>query len=163
MSWFPVIHRIDLLAPPFDVYEFSYCKPLEEAIYYILTEDSGVSALIGTRVYPLVIPQNATLPTVVYQEISSVLTHQMRPMIGLTRARYQFWCWAATYTGADALAEAVRLALDGYSGTANNVRIDSIQLQDESDKIERVVYGVDRYRKRFDFFIWYHQDILGGI
>ena len=43
---------------------------IEEAVFYHLTNDADVTAIIGTRAFPNAIPQDADLPAMAYQVIS---------------------------------------------------------------------------------------------
>jgi hypothetical protein len=45
---------------------------LENTLYVAVLADAGLSAIIGTRFYPIQFPQNPTLPAAVYQRISTV-------------------------------------------------------------------------------------------
>lgn len=94
---------------------------IEEAIYGELSTDSGVTALAGTRGYPQVVPQDATLPAWAYQRISGerILAHD--GVTGLARGRFQISCVASSYSGAKALAAAIRGCLDGYNGILGGV------------------------------------------
>ena len=82
---------------------------IEETIHSELTGDATVGALISSRAYPLKMPQNPTLPNVVYQLISGEQLH----VSDYVDPRYQLACWAATYAKAVELADAVR-ALFAY-------------------------------------------------
>jgi hypothetical protein len=105
---------------------------IEEALVTRLLADATVAAAVGTRIYPLVAPQGAAMPHIVYQRISGprVHTHQGSD---LAHPRFQFACNAATYAAAKALANAVREELDGTHVTQSGVRIDRIQTQNELD------------------------------
>ena len=55
------------------------------------------------------------------------------------------------------MSEAVRGALNNYTGTFEDVNIRAVQIQDEDD-IPEAIAGeevLDRYGKRLDFRIWY--------
>jgi hypothetical protein len=134
-------------------------EAIEEAIYYLLSNDATVSGLVGTRIYPMVVPRNAAMPAIAYQQISGVREHTMTGPIGMVKARFQINCWAETYATADAIAEAVRKELDGYSGVASDTWIYDITLLQGADKIE-VLPGVDVLTttgKRLDFLVWYKE------
>lgn len=87
---------------------------------YLLTK-STVTDLVGTgdnaRVYPGFAPQGVSLPHVVLNTISDVSDHDMDGANGWTEARVQVDCYARTVDDAEALAEVIRLACDGYKGT----------------------------------------------
>jgi hypothetical protein len=87
---------------------------------YLLTK-TGITDLVGVsgsdRVFPGFLPQGKALPAIVLLTVSDVPDHDMDGANGWTVARIQVDCYAATPGGADALAEQVRLACDGKSGT----------------------------------------------
>lgn len=110
---------------------------IEEAIYSILTGDSRVASIVGTRVYPVIVPQPATLPVLVYSRISTVddpLTHS--GPANVVKAVYQILCLHPTITGAKTLASAVRAAMHGYSGIAGSEKVFYAQCVNQVDAYE---------------------------
>ena len=63
---------------------------IEEALYSKLTGDAGVAALVSTRIYPNVVPQDIALPAVAYQRISTVRDMAHDGPTGVAHARFQF-------------------------------------------------------------------------
>jgi len=45
---------------------------IEEALYAELAGNAGVAALVSTRIYPSVIPQDSALPAIAYQRIGGL-------------------------------------------------------------------------------------------
>lgn len=90
---------------------------IESAIVDCLEHHVGLSALVGARVYPLVLPQDAEVPAVVYQRVSAPRVHAIGGASFLASPRFQFTCWGATYASAKAVAEQVIAALDGVLGS----------------------------------------------
>jgi len=84
-----------------------------------LVADSGISA-ITTRIRLSRSEQSDALPRVVVHKISSQHEHHMLAATGKATARVQIDCYANSPVSADALAEAVRQALDGFRGTMNS-------------------------------------------
>lgn len=107
---------------------------LEEGIYAHLTDDAGVAALVGTRIYPLQVPQDVTLPAVAYQRISGPRDHAHDGPTGLVRARVQFSALGSTYLEAKTVTEALRAALDGFKGTMGTVEVQTVFLENERDE-----------------------------
>ena len=97
------------------------------AIYTILTEDAGVSAVVGTRVYPQVAAQGAAFPFVVYVLQDNSPSDTKSGVSTLDEVRYDIVAAAETYTELSSLTERIRLALDRYSGTVSGIVVDSIQ------------------------------------
>lgn len=94
----------------------------EESITYLLKNTAGVSALVGTRVYPDLAPANAALPYIVWAVESETEEQTFSSPTGnLRMTRISIECWAdrmatGTKTARD-IAEAVRTALVNYTGT----------------------------------------------
>ena len=97
------------------------------AIYTILTEDAGVSAVVGTRVYPQVAAQGAAFPFVVYVLQDNTPSDTKSGVSTLDEIRYDIVAAAETYSALSSLTERIRLALDRYSGTVSGIGVDSIQ------------------------------------
>lgn len=127
---------------------------IEAGIYAHLIADSGVFGLVGTRIYPQVIPQDAEMPAMAYQRISGPRDHAHTGPTGLVSARVQLTCMAASYDGAKALGEAVRAAMDGYSGTMGTVTVDACLLDNEIDSFAAVF---EKPVVRYDYSIWYQE------
>ena len=87
---------------------------IEAGIYAHLIADSGVADLVATRIYPLLVPQDATLPAMAYQRISGPRDHSHSGPSGLVTARMQLTYVALSYDGAKSLGEVVRAAMDGF-------------------------------------------------
>ena len=125
-----------------------------EAIYSRLTNDSTVSDLVSTRVYPYQPEQAPTHPYITYHMISLVeRPHAMGSDPSLIVHRYQVDCWSDTYAGMVNLGEAVMAALNRWRGTEASVTVDATFHVDSRDLFED---EVRIYRRSFDFEIaWY--------
>lgn len=85
------------------------------AVRSILVANVAVAALVGTRVYPGILPQDPTYPAVVLNVINAMdpVTHDGDA--GLVDGMLQVDCYAETYAGMAGLYDAVKAALNGYS------------------------------------------------
>ena len=97
------------------------------AIYTILTENAGVSAVVGSRVYPQVAAQGAAFPFVVYVLQDNTHSDTKSGVSTLDEIRYDIVAAAETYSELSSLTERIRLALDRYTGTVSGIVVDSIQ------------------------------------
>jgi predicted ATP-dependent serine protease len=101
-----------------------------KAIYSILTSDSDVSAIVGTRVYPQIAAQEAAFPFVVYVLQDTSPSDTKSGVSTLDEVRYDIVVASETYAEASDLTNKIRTALDRYTGTVESVVIDSIQFID---------------------------------
>lgn len=135
---------------------------IEEALRTVLIGNVGVSALVGTRVYPVVAPQGASLPAVVYQRISANRQHHLQGPSGLTQVRMQFTAIATTYSAMKALANALRQALDGYRNTVSGVFVQAVLSAGEREQFigETVQSGAEAdmtYSTQLDMLVWHSE------
>jgi len=133
--------------------------PVETAIYSVLCADGTVSPLVGTRIYPEVAPPGAALPHIVYTRISTPRIRSLGGTSGLLYPRFQIVSWASSYSGAKALADAVRNALDDYSGVVGTITVEDVYIEDEGDMMN-LSPDVDALRMhgvRQDFIIWHRE------
>jgi hypothetical protein len=102
-----------------------------------------LSDLVDGRCYPLVMPQNPTLPAIVYSRQSSDPQYRLEGGASLNQVRMEIDCYAHTYAAAKALSESVRLAMESasYKGT----------LIFDTDFYEP---DVKLYRIVMDFYLW---------
>lgn len=101
---------------------------INEAIVAQMIAYAGITDLIGegdaARLYPLVVPLNATLPAVAYEIVDSDEVTSHSGLSGLSFTRFQFTCHAADLSGASAVASQIRLCWNGFVGTLAGVKID---------------------------------------
>lgn len=96
---------------------------------------AGLTALIGTRLYPGVLPQKCTYPAVNYSRVTAPRVSAMGADTGLVRARFQFDIWAETYAAARAVATQVIAAYKRWN-TTTGVTIQDIYLVGDVDLYE---------------------------
>lgn len=128
-----------------------------EALYSKLSGTAGVTAIVGLRIYPMVLPALCEYPAVSFQKISDVPHHLMGSDSSLRSPRYQVDCWAETFSGVRALAEAVRAALQDATGTwggAGGVVVQRAFLDMEIEFAENPG-DATVYRVSQDYIIWY--------
>ena len=100
------------------------------AIYSILAENSGVSTVVGTRIYPQIAEQGAAFPFIVYVLRDIEPSDTKSGASTLDEIRYDIIAAAETYAALASLTERIRLALDRFSGTVSGIVVDSIQFTD---------------------------------
>lgn len=130
---------------------------IEKALYARLQSVAAVTDLVSTRVFPVTLPQNITYPCVSYQIISAQRRSVFGRDTGDVRARIQIDSWGekvASAAGARVTAEAVRGALQRWSGASADVTISAIFLEDERHEYDD---KTGLYRVSQDYFVWYKE------
>ena len=100
----------------------------EKVIKALLSAAPGITALVGSRVYPGAAPQGTTLPAISYEHISTVALRTLDALAGynLVQSRIEVTALAKTYGDQKTLVEAIRQALDYQRGTIAGIEVTSI-------------------------------------
>jgi hypothetical protein len=102
-----------------------------------LVNDSDVSAIVGSRVYPMRLPQGFDLPAISYQRVSGDRSKDLQGSTGHTEPRIQIDCWAKSYGEIKNLAEKLRLSLDRFTGDLGGGQyVHHVSLEGERDMFE---------------------------
>lgn len=107
---------------------------IEEALYTILSTNAGVSAIVSTRIYSVIFPQDVETDSIAITKVSS--TGRELHHSGTTKtceSLFQISCLCKDPKSAKILAEAVRAALHGYAGTVGGLLIFRTQIMNEID------------------------------
>ncbi len=131
----------------------------EAAIVAILKATAAVTAIVSSRIYAVDLPQNPTLPAIVYSRISGMRVSSMTGASGLARPRYQIDVFAYDYTTAKNLVRQVQLALEGKRGTYGGVNVQGILFDGDhdmnDDEEENLVS--DQHRVMMEFTVWHNE------
>lgn len=114
---------------------------IEQTVYAALTTGSPLPTAAGIRVYPVMMPQNPTLPAITYSRVSGVPIVSLDGMSGLDCVRLQIDCWASTYLAAKNLATQVRTEM----ATLNALLLLDVDGYEPDEKV---------YRVTMDFSLW---------
>jgi hypothetical protein len=117
---------------------------IEQTVYTVLSANTAVQAIVGAKIYPLVMPEGVAVPALVYQKVGTTVVNSLEGFSGIESVRLQFSCYAPTLLQAKQLALAVSNALDG-AAVLKSTRTMELDGQDPETKNFRVVV---------DFNIW---------
>lgn len=125
-----------------------------KAVYALISADAGVTALVSTRIYPTVLPQDKTLPALVYQRISGVEPGQIDGQgRALVQGRIQVTALASEFGACAAILDAAREALLYQYGSIGGVEVVSIIRDiDGADDFDP---DLQAYSQSMDFIVSY--------
>ena len=105
---------------------------LHGAIRALLAADTAVKAIVSTRIYPVTMPLDGSLPCITIHEISGTEDH----VTGHGHPRYQLSCWSTSFSQVQSLKDAVKDCLNRYKGVASGNHIKQIAFESSSDGYE---------------------------
>jgi hypothetical protein len=125
-----------------------------------LLDDAAIAAIVGTRIYPIVLPQGQVQTSIVYTRISGFGDNHMLGPSGLSRPRIQIDCWSQSADTAAQLANLVKERVDGFRGSwlwGEDSPAEAIVVQGVFFEGERENYddAAGLYRVSRDYFIWH--------
>lgn len=134
---------------------------IEDAVVSLLRGSKKITDQVDTRIGPDVGASDSTEPRITYRRI---LTNHLEGSIGSTgtsRATILVTAWTKSYKQTKQLAEFVRLALQGFEGTASDNANITITLTDDSDVIQPPVSSENRplYGVEMDFGVWHTETV----
>lgn len=127
---------------------------IEEAIYSRVST-GGTNA--STRVYPFVIPQDATLPAIAYQRVSGPRSLAHDGNLYFAEGRFQFTCTATTYAAAKALVNQVRALFHGFKGLMGGASGVTVGYCAADNEIDGYNQAGEKFTVRLDVIIHYQE------
>jgi hypothetical protein len=116
-------------------------KSPEAAVRNRLVTTPAVTAIVGSRVYPVIAPADADLPFVTWRRTSIQRQHSLSGPVGVPMVMLTVDLFATTYEGVRELADAARVSLDGWGGTFQNTVVSNVSLENESDGFVQLAGG----------------------
>ena len=118
----------------------------ETVLLRMLQEDAGLSALVGSKVFPLFIPSGNFLPCVTFQRIGGRPANTLSGASGLEEIDLQIDAWARDYDEAKAIAKAVRAAMPPGGDVFGAHLIEDQDLYED---------GTNYFRVSMEYKVWF--------
>jgi len=129
---------------------------LEVALHAHLRDCVGLTALISTRMYPVILPQDPTYPAISYQRIDGPREHAISSDAGLAHPRIQIDSWGKHVGDCKAVATQVRNALQRWADMTSSPVVLDCFLECDEDSYEP---ETNIYRVRQDWIIWHRETV----
>ena len=85
---------------------------IEEALKIYLFSQTLITDIVGSRIYPMILPQDTEYPALTYFQVSNPVQHE----VDIAYPRFQISNWAETYAEVKALLNAGKEVLQRYKG-----------------------------------------------
>lgn len=96
---------------------------IETALHSRMSGYAGLSALIGTRIYPLHLPQKPVYPCAAYRRTSTKPVNLLSRDTDIMIANFDVAAFSRSADSTFAIAEQIRLCLQRWQGTESGVVI----------------------------------------
>ena len=106
---------------------------IKNAVYNILINDATLEAIVGTKIYPIMAPQETEWPFIVIQK-NSVEPTDIKGAVSTDDVQnFQVDCYARTEREVQTISARIRVLLDQYSGTVSSINVQNIVFENETD------------------------------
>ena len=107
---------------------------IEDKLAAWMADLPDVVAIAAGRVYPFGdIPQSTAWPFVTYFQVSGERMWHLRGTSGVSMPTFQIGCHARNYGPTKLLANALRLAMDGFRGDLRGLKVQRMRTSDVRD------------------------------
>ena len=124
---------------------------IETSLHSYLLAQSSITALIGDRLYPIVIPQEGNDALKQGQSVASYkvtkprFSHHLQGGAGAATANVLLAAWNLDYVESLTLANEIRLALQGFRGDLSGTEVGSTTLKTEDQNFYIIEATEDGY------------------
>jgi hypothetical protein len=123
-----------------------------------------LDAATTAGIHPILAPQNAPFPLVVYRRTGTRRDRSLRGNVGRPVATFAVSIVAESYGQVKEISDSIRLSVDNFTGSAFGLTIDNTALVSESDNMERPYEGQAKPLYRVDqvYEVRFYENVQGG-
>lgn len=126
---------------------------IEQLIVTQLNNDAGLTALVGSRIYPYRLPADTSMPAITYRLLESPEDQALESGTGLYRSLYRFYCYGSTYLSSVAVDNALSAALTNWTISSGGVTVQSTRIRNKIDYDDPEIKVLIRI---VDFVMWHY-------
>lgn len=131
---------------------------LEDEIHRHLTTNLGVQAIVSGQVYPDELPQEASIPAVVFRQISTVNDYDNDTKFlqkHTRKQRFEFICIDSTSHKAKTLSRLVNDAIEGWHGELTGTWLNNV-FRESGPIAGAEIIGEKRVKTRTQDYMFHH-------
>ena len=106
-------------------------KDICQAVYEKLCQDIKLSRYLSNRIYPIILPEDAPLPAIVYTPVLANYYSALQGDTGCVRQTLQFGCHDTTYKKSRELSRIVKSIFQDYYGDMNGLFIQAVFIKSD--------------------------------
>lgn len=134
-------------------------KDICQALYEYLSADADIKNRVKGRIYPIVLPQDAPLPAIVYSPVLANYDSALQGDTGFVRQTIQFVSHDKTYKKTRELARLIKKALQDYQGDMNGLFIQAVFVKSdyEYNGNTALKFDTEEYMSSIEFEFYFNE------
>ncbi|MCM1296238.1 MAG: DUF3168 domain-containing protein [Muribaculaceae bacterium] len=135
-------------------------KDICQAVYERLCSDTDISRQVCGRIYPIVLPEDAPLPAIVYSPVLANYDSALQGDTGFVRQTIQFVCHDTTYKKARELFRKVKCVFQDYHGDMCGLNIEAVFIKSdyEYNGNTALKFDMSEYMSSIEFEFHYNEE-----
>jgi len=134
-------------------------KDISQAVYEYLRTRTDIVERVEDRIYPIVLPENASLPAIVYSPVLANYDSALQGDTGYVRQTMQFVCHDRTYKKSRELSRMVKKAFQDYHGDMCGLWIEAVFIKTdyEYNGNTALKFDTEEYMSSIEFDIQFNE------
>lgn len=134
-------------------------KDICQALYEYLSADADIKNRVKGRIYPIVLPQDAPLPAIVYSPVLANYDSALQGDTGFVRQTIQFVSHDKTYKKTRELSRLIKKALQDYQGDMNGLFIQAVFVKSdyEYNGNTALKFDTEEYMSSIEFEFYFNE------
>ncbi len=135
-------------------------KDICQAVYERLCSDAYISRYVCGRIYPIVLPEDAPLPAIVYTPVLANYDSALQGDTGFVRQTIQFVCHDTTYKKSRELSRKVKRVFQDYHGDMCGLNIQAVFIKSdyEYNGNTALKFDTDEYMSSIEFEFHFNEE-----
>lgn len=126
-------------------------------LYNHLSNDEKIKKIVGNKIYPVILPQNVTLPAIVYSSVLANYDSALQGDTGFVRQTIQIVSHAKTYKEARELSRLIKKIIQNLHGNMGGVFIEAVFIKTdyELNTNTSLKFDTEEYMCSIEFEFYY--------
>jgi hypothetical protein len=128
-------------------------KDICQALYEYLSKDDDLKRIISDRLYPIILPQDAPLPSIVYTPVLAGYDSALSGDTGFVRQTVQFNCHDKSFKKSRELSKLLKRKLQDYNGDMCGLSIEAVFIKSDfiSNTNTALKFNTDEFMSVIEF------------
>ena len=130
-----------------------------QAIYAYLNENEQIRECVGNKIFPIMLPEDAPLPAIVYSPVLANYDSALQGDTGFVRQTIQFVCHDRTFKKARELSRWVKRAFQDFHGNMCGLEIQAVFIKTdyEYNGNTALKFNTEEYLSSIEFEFYYNE------
>ena len=132
---------------------------ISEALINVLSADSRIEELVGDRIYPMILPEDCSLPAIVYTPIYCDYDTVLGGDSGYVKQTVQIVCHDRTYKRARKLSRIVKDIIQDTHGDMGGLYIEAVFIKTDTiiSGNTSLKFNTEEYMSSIEFDFYFNE------